>query len=293
VQTPKQIANGSRRCSGPFRGVRIDRQEKSVAVRDLATGQSTSNRTTSWFSVGRRAGSPANSGRGCRVFTLRSLTDMDAIRRPSMKRTRSGCGRRRRLHRLEMTEALVERAIQCPGRAAAPGDGNGGPEMHFPCTRSCDPTAWSCSSHERHWIEESGSKLLNVRLSDGQTRQAGLAIMSVGVKPDVQLARDAGLKIGQRGGIVVDDHMQTSDPSIFVWATRSRSWTLSAAFDADSAGRPRQRQGRIAPTTSAAVTARIPAPKARRSARSSVWRWRRRDSMRRISSESAAGMRKF
>jgi NADPH-dependent 2,4-dienoyl-CoA reductase/sulfur reductase-like enzyme/rhodanese-related sulfurtransferase len=44
---------------------------------------------------------------------------------------------------------------------------------------------------------------------------ADIVIMAVGVAPNTQLAADAGLEIGQNGFIVVNDHMQTSDPDIY------------------------------------------------------------------------------
>jgi NADPH-dependent 2,4-dienoyl-CoA reductase/sulfur reductase-like enzyme/rhodanese-related sulfurtransferase len=44
---------------------------------------------------------------------------------------------------------------------------------------------------------------------------ADIVIMAVGVAPNTQLAADAGLEIGQNGLIVVNDHMQTSDPDIY------------------------------------------------------------------------------
>ncbi len=42
-----------------------------------------------------------------------------------------------------------------------------------------------------------------------------LVILAVGVRPNTQLAKDAGLAIGGRGGIVVDEWMQTADPDIY------------------------------------------------------------------------------
>ncbi len=52
-----------------------------------------------------------------------------------------------------------------------------------------------------------------VLLKDGTLIPASLVVMAVGIRPSVALARDAGLEIGR--GIKVDDHMVTSDPSIF------------------------------------------------------------------------------
>ncbi|MEA5049573.1 MAG: FAD-dependent oxidoreductase [Eubacteriales bacterium] len=56
---------------------------------------------------------------------------------------------------------------------------------------------------------------VEIRLKSGKTVSAELVILSIGVRPNGQLAKDAGLKINARGGVVVDDHMRTSDPSIY------------------------------------------------------------------------------
>ena len=55
----------------------------------------------------------------------------------------------------------------------------------------------------------------SVLLSDGSELDADLVLMSIGVRPDVTLAKAAGLKLGPRGGIAVDSQMRTSDPRIF------------------------------------------------------------------------------
>jgi NADPH-dependent 2,4-dienoyl-CoA reductase/sulfur reductase-like enzyme/rhodanese-related sulfurtransferase len=60
-----------------------------------------------------------------------------------------------------------------------------------------------------------GNGALGIELSDGTSLEADLVVMAAGVTPNVSLAREAGLKIGPRGGIVVDRHMRTSDPDIF------------------------------------------------------------------------------
>ena len=52
-------------------------------------------------------------------------------------------------------------------------------------------------------------------LDDGEKLPADLVVMSVGVKPNSELARAAGLDVGPRGHIVVGDTLQTSDPSIY------------------------------------------------------------------------------
>jgi NADPH-dependent 2,4-dienoyl-CoA reductase/sulfur reductase-like enzyme/rhodanese-related sulfurtransferase len=52
-------------------------------------------------------------------------------------------------------------------------------------------------------------------LTDDNTHEAGLVLLSLGVKPNVALAREAGLAIGPTGGISVNQFLQTSDPDIY------------------------------------------------------------------------------
>ncbi|WP_174185876.1 nitrite reductase large subunit NirB [Nocardia barduliensis] len=63
---------------------------------------------------------------------------------------------------------------------------------------------------------EQTDKGLKVTLSDETVIEAGLVVFSAGVRPRDQIARDAGLEVGPRGGIITDLGLQTSDPNI--WA---------------------------------------------------------------------------
>ena len=63
-------------------------------------------------------------------------------------------------------------------------------------------------------IEEAGDRL-TVRSSDDAEFNTDLVVMAVGVRPEVGLANAAGLKLGEHGGIAVDDQLRTSDPNIF------------------------------------------------------------------------------
>lgn len=58
-------------------------------------------------------------------------------------------------------------------------------------------------------------KGLKLTLSSGETLETGLAILAIGVKPEAGLAKTAGLELGPRGGIKVNDRMQTSDANIY------------------------------------------------------------------------------
>lgn len=52
-------------------------------------------------------------------------------------------------------------------------------------------------------------------LENGKSVKSDFVIFSIGVKPEVNLAKEAGLSIGETGGILVDENMRTSDPNIF------------------------------------------------------------------------------
>jgi NADPH-dependent 2,4-dienoyl-CoA reductase/sulfur reductase-like enzyme/peroxiredoxin family protein/rhodanese-related sulfurtransferase/TusA-related sulfurtransferase len=54
-----------------------------------------------------------------------------------------------------------------------------------------------------------------VELQSGVKIESDMVMLSIGVKPQTQLAKDAGLELNQRGGIVVDDTLKTSDESIY------------------------------------------------------------------------------
>ncbi len=63
-------------------------------------------------------------------------------------------------------------------------------------------------------FEDAGDRVL-VKLSSGASVAADLVVLSIGVRPNSALAKEAGLKLNARGGIVTDDHMRTDDPSIY------------------------------------------------------------------------------
>ncbi len=89
--------------------------------------------------------------------------------------------------------------------------------------------------------------VLEVSTKSGETYPADIVILALGVRPDTALAKSAGLEIGDRGGIRVDEHMRTSNPDIFAVGDAievkdfvTGQWGLVAL-----AG-PANRQGRIA-----------------------------------------------
>ena len=63
-------------------------------------------------------------------------------------------------------------------------------------------------------FDKLGEKLI-IHLNSGETLDADVVILSIGVKPDTKLAVSAGLKIGAAKGIWVNEFLQTSDPNIY------------------------------------------------------------------------------
>ncbi|MBU4335107.1 MAG: FAD-dependent oxidoreductase, partial [Actinobacteria bacterium] len=86
-----------------------------------------------------------------------------------------------------------------------------------------------------------------VELRDGTFLTTDLVVMAAGVRPNVTLARAAGIELGPRGGIAVDAHMRTSDPSIWAAgdAVEVRHTVLPDTWLIPLAG-PANRQGRVA-----------------------------------------------
>ncbi len=83
-------------------------------------------------------------------------------------------------------------------------------------------------------------------LSDGRTLPAELVVASIGVRPDSQLARAAGLEVDGRGGIVVDERQRTSDPAVYAVgdAVAKRELVGGGPALTPLAG-PANRQGRL------------------------------------------------
>ncbi len=88
---------------------------------------------------------------------------------------------------------------------------------------------------------------LELTLSNGEKLATGLVILAIGVKPEIMLASAAGLELGARGGIKVDDGMRTSDPDIYAVGDAVETLDFVTAQPAliPLAG-PANRQGRIA-----------------------------------------------
>jgi NADPH-dependent 2,4-dienoyl-CoA reductase/sulfur reductase-like enzyme/rhodanese-related sulfurtransferase len=96
-------------------------------------------------------------------------------------------------------------------------------------------------------FKQSAGGSLEILTSSGRRHTADIVVLAIGVRPETALAKMAGIEIGQRGGIRVDEHMRTSDPDIFAVgdAVEVRDFVTGRWALVALAG-PANRQGRIA-----------------------------------------------
>ena len=96
-------------------------------------------------------------------------------------------------------------------------------------------------------FKQTANGSLEVLTKSGKAHPADIVILAIGVRPETALAKAAGLEIGQRGGIRVDEHMRTSDSDIFAVgdAVEVKDFVTGEWSLIPLAG-PANRQGRIA-----------------------------------------------
>lgn len=197
----------------------IDREQKQVAVTSLESGEtSTVGYDYLVIATGARPIIPPIQGIGNNgVFFVRNVEDAKAIR-SHVEGARSAVIVGGGVIGLEMAEQIAGRSIEVTlfealdrllpnlpvsySHLVADALQQNGVRLHL---------GKSVSS-----IQESGGTVVSVTDSEGSTTACDLVIVAVGVKPESDLARSAGLELGLRGAIVVDTHQQTSDPCI--WA---------------------------------------------------------------------------
>ncbi len=105
------------------------------------------------------------------------------------------------------------------------------------------PSAESGESLEHKHVEGE----LDLVLSNGDTLTTDILIMAIGVRPETKLAAEAGLQLGELGGIWVNEQMQTSDPVIYAVgdAVEEKDFVTGKQTLVPLAG-PANRQGRMA-----------------------------------------------
>ncbi|MBP6964176.1 MAG: DsrE/DsrF/DrsH-like family protein [Armatimonadetes bacterium] len=252
VQTPQTLyANLRLDVRTRTEAVRIDRERKEVIARNVESGEEQAIRYDRLIlSPGAEPIRPPIPGsEDPRVRTLRSMQDMDEIvalleSDTSGRALVIGGG----YIGLEIAEALRHRDMEVTlVELASCVMGAVDPEMANPVHQEILRNGVDLRLDTSVTSFEDSGDTLTAHLSTGEALECGLVLMAIGVRPDVSLARDAGLKIGDRGGIVVDEHMRTSDPDVFAVgdAVEVTEFVGGGTAHIPLAG-PANRQGRIA-----------------------------------------------
>ena len=93
-------------------------------------------------------------------------------------------------------------------------------------------------------FEPAAGGAIDVETKSGKVHPADVVILALGVRPDTTLAKAAGLALGERGGIRVDEQMRTSEPGYLRGGRRGRGEGFRhRRLEPDCAGRPRQPAG--------------------------------------------------
>ena len=192
--------------------VSINRSAQTVLVRDLATGTDTEERYDALvLAPGATPVRPLIPG-GDRMQTLRDIEDVDAAMSALISAPRSALVIGAGFIGLEMVENLVHRGIsvtlvQRGDQVLTPLD----PEMAQPALERLREAGVDVRLNTQVIELTSDSALLD----DGSIVPAQFVLASIGVRPDTSLATAAGIDLGERGGIRVDDQLRTSDPLIY------------------------------------------------------------------------------
>ena len=198
----------------------IDRAAKTVRLRDLETGAETDEPYDRLLlSPGAEGVRPRKiTGIGSkRIFTLHNIPDLDRIMAAlgENKPRRAvvigggyiGLEVAENLHERGLFTTIVEGAPQI----LAPIDEEMAAIVH---AHMRDKAIELYLGDKIEHFEDRPDHVV-VFLASGKRIQADIVVMSIGVRPETKLAREAGLALGATGGVKVDDCLATSDPDIF------------------------------------------------------------------------------
>lgn len=181
------------------------------------------------------------------LFTLRNIPDTDKIKNyvdneNPKKAVVIGGG----FIGIEMAENLVDRGmevtiIEMANQIMAPIDFEMASILH---THLRDKGVHLILENGVQSFADGGRKVI---LSDGTEIETDMTILSIGVRPENELAKSAGLQLGERGGIIINEYLQTSNPDIFAVgdAVEVVDYISGTKAMIPLAG-PANRQGRIA-----------------------------------------------
>ncbi|MDD4489286.1 MAG: FAD-dependent oxidoreductase [Paludibacter sp.] len=193
----------------------IDRAKRQITVLDVCSGGTqTYEYDKLILAQGGRPVKPEIPGADAEhVFSLWTLEDMDNIHRfieeeePATAVVIGGG-----FIGLEMVEALVKRGMKVHVVEMMPHVmGIMDPEIAGYIQQ--EMLSYGVKIHTNKGVTAINPN--TVKLNDGTVLKSDMVIISIGVRPTLQLAKDAGLSIGEAGGLLVDEYLQTSDENIY------------------------------------------------------------------------------
>ena len=225
--------------------------EKTVDVRNLATGETfTESYDKLVLSPGARPTQPALPGVGIdRLFTLRTVEDTLKIREfIEQHHPRSAVLAGGGFIGVELMENLRELGIdvtvvQRPRQLLNPLDADMAAFLHAKLRQKGVRLHLGCTVEG---FAANGDRV-NVLLKDEAPLTADMVVLAIGVTPDTGLAKDAGLELGIKGSIVVNDRMETSVPDIYAVGDAVQvKHSVTGQDTLLSLAGPANKQGRIA-----------------------------------------------
>ena len=228
----------------------IDRIAKTVRVRDLASEREYDETYDKLIlATGAAPFRPSIPGIDLPgVFTLRNLQDTDQIKARVDRGVKQAVLLGGGFISLELAENFVRRGIATTvvekgGQILTPFD----KEMTTPIVQELAAKGVTLLLGQSAESLKQTAVGLEVGLTSGQRLPAQLVVFGVGVRPENKLAIDADLEVGPRGGIRVNEYLQTSDPNIYAVgdAIEVKDFVSGDRTQVPLAG-PANRQGRIA-----------------------------------------------
>ncbi|RKD92219.1 FAD-dependent oxidoreductase [Mangrovibacterium diazotrophicum] len=193
----------------------IDRANKKVQTTDSVNGsKNTFEYTKLILAQGGRPIQPEIPGATAdHVFSLWTLDDMDKIdNHLSNKDPKTAVVVGGGFIGLEMVEALVKRGLKVHVVEKMP-HVMSIMEAEIAGFITRELKAYGVGVHTETAVTKINAN--SVELENGQKLNADMVLLSIGVRPTLQLAKDAGLEIGEAGGLLVNNKLQTSDPDIY------------------------------------------------------------------------------
>jgi len=227
----------------------IDRQKRIVTVKETETNKTY---TESYDKLALCPGAspikpPLPGIDHPAIFVLRNVDDMDQINRKIEAGAKSAIVIGGGYIGVEMAENLRERGldvdlIEMVDQLMPPLDREMARDLENHMTRH--GIRLHLAAAAAAFRDVSGQ--VSAELKSGNVLKADLCILSVGVKPETSLAKQAGLELGPRGGIEVNSQMQTSDPNIYAAGDAVEVIdTVTGAPALIPLAGPANRQGRI------------------------------------------------